>query len=58
VLVSNEVGWSVVPDTTSGRMFRDDLGRLNAAVSAVSDQVALVVAGRVLDLTGCPVVDD
>ena len=58
VLVSNEVGWSVVPDTASGRMFRDDLGRLNAAVSAASDHVALMVAGRVLDLSGCPVVAD
>jgi adenosylcobinamide kinase/adenosylcobinamide-phosphate guanylyltransferase len=56
VLVTNEVGCSVVPDTASGRMFRDDLGRLNAAVSAASDHVALVVAGRVLDLSGCPVV--
>jgi adenosylcobinamide kinase/adenosylcobinamide-phosphate guanylyltransferase len=56
VLVSNEVGWSVVPGTASGRMFRDDLGRLNAAVSAVSDRVALMVAGRVLDLSGCPIV--
>jgi adenosylcobinamide kinase/adenosylcobinamide-phosphate guanylyltransferase len=56
VLVTNEVGWSVVPATASGRMFRDDLGRLNAAVSAASDHVALVVAGRVLDLSGCPVV--
>jgi Adenosyl cobinamide kinase/adenosyl cobinamide phosphate guanylyltransferase len=58
VLVSNEVGWSVVPGTESGRMFRDDLGRLNAAVSGASDHVALVVAGRVLDLSGCPVVAD
>jgi adenosylcobinamide kinase/adenosylcobinamide-phosphate guanylyltransferase len=58
VLVTNEVGWSVVPSTASGRMFRDDLGRLNAAVSAASDHVALVVAGRVLDLSGCPVVTD
>jgi len=58
VLVSNEVGWSVVPATASGRMFRDDLGRLNAAVSAASDRVALMVAGRVLDLSGCPVVTD
>ena len=58
VLVTNEVGCSVVPSTASGRMFRDDLGRLNAAVSAASDHVALVVAGRVLDLTGCPVVGD
>jgi adenosylcobinamide kinase / adenosylcobinamide-phosphate guanylyltransferase len=57
VLVTNEVGCSVVPDTASGRMFRDDLGRLNAAVSGASDHVALVVAGRVLDLSSCPVVD-
>jgi adenosylcobinamide kinase/adenosylcobinamide-phosphate guanylyltransferase len=58
VMVSNEVGWSVVPGTASGRMFRDDLGRLNAAVSAASDHVALMVAGRVLDLSGCAVVAD
>jgi adenosylcobinamide kinase/adenosylcobinamide-phosphate guanylyltransferase len=58
VVVSNEVGLSVVPSTSSGRMFRDELGRLNAAVSAASDTVALVVAGRVLDLSGCPVVPD
>jgi adenosylcobinamide kinase / adenosylcobinamide-phosphate guanylyltransferase len=58
VLVTNEVGCSVVPSTESGMMFRDDLGRLNAAVSAASDHVALVVAGRVLDLSGCPVVGD
>ena len=47
----NEVGMAVVPATASGRLFRDELGRLNAAVSAVSDRVALVVAGRVLDLS-------
>jgi adenosylcobinamide kinase/adenosylcobinamide-phosphate guanylyltransferase len=58
VLVTNEVGCSVVPGTASGRMFRDDLGWLNAAVSAASDHVALVVAGRVLNLSGCPVVTD
>ncbi len=58
VLVTNEVGSSVVPSTSSGRMFRDDLGRLNAAVSAASDQVFLVVAGRILDLSDCPGVAD
>jgi adenosylcobinamide kinase/adenosylcobinamide-phosphate guanylyltransferase len=58
VLVTNEVGLSVVPATASGRLFRDDLGRLNAAVSGASEHVALVVAGRVLDLSGCPVVAD
>jgi adenosylcobinamide kinase/adenosylcobinamide-phosphate guanylyltransferase len=56
VLVTSEVGLSVVPSTSSGRLFRDELGRLNAAVSAASDNVFLVVAGRVLDLSGCPVV--
>jgi adenosylcobinamide kinase/adenosylcobinamide-phosphate guanylyltransferase len=56
VLVSSEVGSSVVPSTSSGRMFRDELGRLNAAVSAASDRLFLVVAGRVLDLSHCPVV--
>ncbi|HSK27169.1 MAG TPA: bifunctional adenosylcobinamide kinase/adenosylcobinamide-phosphate guanylyltransferase [Jiangellales bacterium] len=50
VLVSNEVGSGVVPATPSGRLFRDELGRLNAAVGAVCDDVRLVVAGRVLPL--------
>jgi adenosylcobinamide kinase/adenosylcobinamide-phosphate guanylyltransferase len=58
VLVTSEVGFSIVPETASGRRFRDDLGRLNAAVSAASQRVVLVVAGRVLDLSGCPVVVD
>jgi len=58
VLVTDEVGLSVVPSTASGRMFRDELGQLNAAVSAASAHVFLVVAGRVLDLSACPVVGD
>jgi adenosylcobinamide kinase/adenosylcobinamide-phosphate guanylyltransferase len=56
VAVSNEVGLGVVPPMASGRMFRDELGRLNALISAASDRVVLVVAGRVLDLSGAPVV--
>ncbi|HEY3710700.1 MAG TPA: bifunctional adenosylcobinamide kinase/adenosylcobinamide-phosphate guanylyltransferase [Amycolatopsis sp.] len=50
VAVSNEVGSGVVPATSSGRLFRDVLGALNNRVSAESDRVSLVVAGRVLDL--------
>jgi adenosylcobinamide kinase/adenosylcobinamide-phosphate guanylyltransferase len=45
VAVSNEVGSGVVPATASGRLFRDELGRLNAAVAAQSEAVLLVVAG-------------
>ncbi|MFD9482219.1 bifunctional adenosylcobinamide kinase/adenosylcobinamide-phosphate guanylyltransferase [Streptomyces nojiriensis] len=47
VLVSNEVGSGVVPATASGRRFRDELGRLNAAVAGECEHVLLVVAGLV-----------
>lgn len=56
VVVTNEVGWSLVPMTASGRLFQDELGRLNARVSSVARHVHLVVAGRVLDLGDAPVV--
>lgn len=45
VAVSNEVGSGVVPDTASGRLFRDLLGVLNMRVAAVCDDVVLMVAG-------------
>ncbi|NYI06999.1 adenosylcobinamide kinase/adenosylcobinamide-phosphate guanylyltransferase [Allostreptomyces psammosilenae] len=50
VLVSNEVGSGVVPATPAGRRFRDELGRLNAAVADACEDVRLVVAGQVLPL--------
>ncbi len=50
VLVSNEVGSGIVPDTASGRRFRDELGRLNAAVAAECEQVLLVTAGTATPL--------
>lgn len=58
VLVSNEVGMGVVPASASGRFFRDELGRLNRAVAEVCDEVMLVVAGRVIDLTRSPSIED
>ena len=56
VVVTNEVGWSLVPTTPSGRLFQDELGRINASVAAVAGRVHLVVAGRVVDLSAAPVV--
>lgn len=50
VLVSNEVGWGVVPAHRSGRVFRDLLGTVNQQVATACDEVHLVVAGRVLVL--------
>lgn len=52
VAVSNEVGSGVVPATRSGGLFRDALGRLNQLVADASDDVRLVVAGRVQRLPG------
>jgi adenosylcobinamide kinase/adenosylcobinamide-phosphate guanylyltransferase len=45
VLVSAEVGLGVVPETRSGRLFRDELGSLNARLAQVCDEVVLLVAG-------------
>jgi adenosylcobinamide kinase / adenosylcobinamide-phosphate guanylyltransferase len=50
VAVSNEVGMGVVPATFSGRLFRDVLGALNSRVGALTDDVQLVMAGRVVRL--------
>jgi len=50
VLVTNEVGWGVVPAHRSGRVFRDALGTVNRVVADACDEVHLVVAGRVLVL--------
>ncbi|MER6247603.1 bifunctional adenosylcobinamide kinase/adenosylcobinamide-phosphate guanylyltransferase [Streptomyces griseorubiginosus] len=52
VAVSNEVGSGIVPATASGRRYRDELGRLNAAFANECEQVVLVVAGQALVLRG------
>ncbi len=52
VAVSNEVGSGIVPATASGRRYRDELGRLNAAFAGECEQVVLVVAGQAVVLRG------
>jgi adenosylcobinamide kinase/adenosylcobinamide-phosphate guanylyltransferase len=52
VAVSNEVGSGIVPATASGRRYRDELGRLNAAFGAECEQVLLVVAGQAVVVRG------
>jgi len=50
VLVSPEVGLTVVPATASGRRFADELGSLNQRIAALCDQVVLVVAGQAVPI--------
>ncbi|MFU8777377.1 MAG: bifunctional adenosylcobinamide kinase/adenosylcobinamide-phosphate guanylyltransferase, partial [Roseovarius sp.] len=45
VMVSNEVGLSVVPENALARRFRDAQGRINQALAARSDLVVHVIAG-------------
>jgi adenosylcobinamide kinase/adenosylcobinamide-phosphate guanylyltransferase len=52
VLVSNEVGMGLVPETPLGRTFRDAAGLLNQKVAALADRVVFVAAGLPLVLKG------
>ena len=46
VLVSNEVGLGIVPESELGRRFRDAQGVLNQRMATLADRVVLMVAGH------------
>jgi adenosylcobinamide kinase/adenosylcobinamide-phosphate guanylyltransferase len=50
VLVSNEVGMGIVPESALARSFRDLAGRLNQLVAGAAAEVHLVTAGIPLRL--------
>ena len=52
ILVSNEVGMGIVPESELGREFRDLQGWLNQDVAAVADTVVFVAAGLPIPLKG------
>ena len=50
MLVSPEVGLTVVPATASGRRFADELGTLNQRLADLCERVVLVVAGQAVPI--------
>ncbi|HSQ22232.1 MAG TPA: bifunctional adenosylcobinamide kinase/adenosylcobinamide-phosphate guanylyltransferase [Coriobacteriia bacterium] len=54
IVVTNEVGWGVVPATPLGRLFRDTLGYANRRLIDEADIAWLVVAGRSIGLADLP----
>jgi adenosylcobinamide kinase/adenosylcobinamide-phosphate guanylyltransferase len=50
VIVSNEVGFGIVPDNALARKFRDAQGRVNMQVAAIADRAVLIAAGLPLIL--------
>lgn len=57
ILVSNEVGYGIVPENRVAREFRDMAGLVNQRVAAVADEVILCAAGipvQIKPAAGCP----
>ena len=52
VVVSNEVGWGIVPENAMARAFRDHQGRLNQQLAAAAGLVIGVMAGLPMVLKG------
>jgi len=50
VVVTNEVGWGIVPVNDLARLYRDALGRVNAVFADRAQRAWLVVAGRAMPL--------
>jgi len=52
IVVTNEVGWGIVPVSESGRRFRDLAGTTNQRLAHAADTVWLMVSGLELRLKG------
>ena len=52
ILVSNEVGLSIVPENAMARRFRDEQGLANQSLAEIADNVYFIAAGLPLKLKG------
>lgn len=52
IMVSNEVGWGIVPMGELSRRFQDEAGRLHQQLAGRCDRVTLTVAGLPLEIKG------
>ena len=52
IVVSNEVGLSIVPEYPLARLFRDVAGRANQRLAAAADRVVFMVAGIPMVIKG------
>jgi adenosylcobinamide kinase / adenosylcobinamide-phosphate guanylyltransferase len=50
IVVTNEVGFGIVPDNALARAYRDALGRVNARFAAASSEAHVLVSGLALRL--------
>ncbi len=52
ILISNEVGWGIVPENALARSFRDKAGWLHQRLAQIADLVTLTVAGLPMTIKG------
>jgi adenosylcobinamide kinase/adenosylcobinamide-phosphate guanylyltransferase len=50
IIVSNEVGWGIVPGDPLSRLYRDIIGRANQIIAAYADEAYLTIAGIPIEL--------
>ncbi|MBC8131456.1 MAG: bifunctional adenosylcobinamide kinase/adenosylcobinamide-phosphate guanylyltransferase [Deltaproteobacteria bacterium] len=55
ILVTNEVGMGLVPETALGRIFRDQIGDLHQRIAARADEIYAAVMGVVVRLHPGPI---
>lgn len=52
IVVSDEVGWGIVPPHPGARIFRDVLGGMHRRLTDLAEHAYLVIHGRALDIKG------